>query len=197
VDGIFGIGPLELILIAVLALIVLGPERLPGVMREGAKYMRRMRRMGNELTSQFSEELKMLDEINPRKILNEMTDPDQPEPGENPPAKAAPPTVKAPASPVTKATPQSNGAPGTTPKAPVSSSAAIAKASGMPASPAAASKSASNTPAASPATPEAETNAADDIVANTILPPERTIPAPPPATQDGAESPDAAPESTA
>ncbi len=94
-DGFFGIGILELFVIAILALIVLGPERLPGVMREGAKYIRALRKMTNDFTSQFSDELKALDELNPRKIFNEMTDPNQPEPGEKPKAQPAkPPPAK-------------------------------------------------------------------------------------------------------
>ena len=76
-DGIFGIGPLELVLIAVIALIVLGPERLPTVIREGARYLREIRKLGSELTSQFSDELNMLDDINPRRIINEVLDPIQ------------------------------------------------------------------------------------------------------------------------
>jgi sec-independent protein translocase protein TatB len=97
-DGFFGIGILELFLIAILALIVLGPERLPGVMREGARYIRMLRKMTNEFTSQFSDELQALDELNPRKIFNEMTDPNRPEPGEKPkPQPGKPPAPKTPA----------------------------------------------------------------------------------------------------
>lgn len=126
-DGFFGIGILELFVIAILALIVLGPERLPGVMREGAKYIRALRKMTNEFTSQFSDELKALDELNPRKIFNEMTDPNQPEPGEKPKTQSAkPPAAKTPSSttpakpktatppaakPVGKTGPATNGAP--------------------------------------------------------------------------------------
>ena len=71
-NSIFGIGPLELFFIAIIALVILGPERLPGVIREGMKYYRMLRNMSGDLTSQFSEELKALDEINPQKIMNEM-----------------------------------------------------------------------------------------------------------------------------
>jgi sec-independent protein translocase protein TatB len=98
-DGIFGIGPLELILIAVIALIVLGPERLPSVMREGARYIREIRKLGNELTAQFSDELKVLDEINPRRLINEALDPNQPETNQaKKPAEAAK-TVQQPLAP--------------------------------------------------------------------------------------------------
>jgi len=74
-NSFFGIGLPELILIAILALIVLGPERLPGALRQMAQYFRQFRALTQEVTSQFSEELKMLDEINPAKIMNEVTEP--------------------------------------------------------------------------------------------------------------------------
>jgi sec-independent protein translocase protein TatB len=73
-DNILGIGLPELFFIAVIALIVLGPERLPGTLRQIARYWGYMRNLGRELTSQFSEEFKALEDLNPRKILNEMAD---------------------------------------------------------------------------------------------------------------------------
>lgn len=88
-DGFFGIGFLELVLVAIIALIVMGPERLPGAMREGARYLRQLRKLGQEFSSQFSEELKILDEVNPRRILSEMTDPNRPDPDAKPDAKPA------------------------------------------------------------------------------------------------------------
>ncbi len=72
--NIFGIGMPELFFIAILALIVLGPKRLPGVIREVGKVIRQIRSLTNELTSQFSEELALLDEINPQRILKELID---------------------------------------------------------------------------------------------------------------------------
>lgn len=73
-NGIFGIGIAELFFIAVIALVVLGPERLPSTLRELAKYFRMARNLSGELTSQFSEELKALDDINPQKIIQEVLD---------------------------------------------------------------------------------------------------------------------------
>lgn len=73
-DNILGIGLAELFFIAVIALIVLGPERLPGTLRQIAKYWGYARNLGRELTSQFSEEFKALEDLNPRKILSEMAD---------------------------------------------------------------------------------------------------------------------------
>jgi len=71
-DSFFGIGFLELAFIAILALIVLGPERLPRAMRDVAKLIKQLRDISNEFTSQFSEELKVLDELNPQKIMNDL-----------------------------------------------------------------------------------------------------------------------------
>jgi len=74
-DSFFGIGIFELFLIAVIALVVMGPERLPGAMRTIAGYMRQIRDISNEFTSQFSEEIKMLEELDPRRMVNEVLDP--------------------------------------------------------------------------------------------------------------------------
>ncbi|MEM7126304.1 MAG: hypothetical protein AAF702_08265 [Chloroflexota bacterium] len=76
-DGILGIGPLEIIIVVALALIFLGPERLPGTIREIAKFIRQTRAIGSELTSQFSQELNMLDEFNPKKILEDVVGEDE------------------------------------------------------------------------------------------------------------------------
>ena len=93
-DSFFGIGMFELIMIAVIALLVMGPERLPSAMREMAKYMRQLRNISNEFQSQFSEELKLLDEINPKRILNEVMDPNAPTAAKPPAPKPAPTTPK-------------------------------------------------------------------------------------------------------
>ncbi|MFN3980918.1 MAG: Sec-independent protein translocase protein TatB [Caldilinea sp.] len=77
-DSFFGIGLMELFLIAVIALIVLGPERLPGAMRSVANFMRQIRELSSEFTSQFSEEIKMLEEMDPRRMINEVLDPSKP-----------------------------------------------------------------------------------------------------------------------
>ena len=71
-DSLFGIGLPELFLIAVIALIVLGPQRLPGTIREIAKFIRQVRNLTNEFTSQFGDDFKALDDLNPRKIIINM-----------------------------------------------------------------------------------------------------------------------------
>lgn len=85
-DSFFGIGIFELFLIAVIALVVMGPERLPGAMRTIAGYMRQIRNISSEFTSQFSEEIKMLEELDPRRMVNDVLDP----------TKTPAPTNKAP-----------------------------------------------------------------------------------------------------
>ncbi len=74
-DSFFGIGIFELFLIAVIALVVLGPERLPGAMRTVAGYFRQIREISSEFTSQFSDEIKMLEEMDPRRMINDVLDP--------------------------------------------------------------------------------------------------------------------------
>lgn len=53
----FDIGFLELALIAVLALVVLGPERLPGAARSVGKFVSRARTLARSLQTQLREEM--------------------------------------------------------------------------------------------------------------------------------------------
>ena len=99
-DSFFGIGVMELFVIAVIALVVLGPERLPGAMRSIANFVRQLRSVSNEFSSQFSDEIKMLEEINPRRIANEVLDPVKSVTAK--PAAAAKPAVTAKPAAATK-----------------------------------------------------------------------------------------------
>lgn len=63
----FDVGFSELVVIFVLALIVLGPERLPKVARQVGQWAGAARRMARNFTSQFQEEL---DAIDPRRIMD-------------------------------------------------------------------------------------------------------------------------------
>ncbi|HZP96153.1 MAG TPA: twin-arginine translocase TatA/TatE family subunit [Candidatus Limnocylindria bacterium] len=49
----FGIGPEELLLIALVALLVLGPERMPKLMRDIGKVVGDLRRTSDELRDDF------------------------------------------------------------------------------------------------------------------------------------------------
>ena len=95
-DGFFGIGLPELFMIGVIALIVLGPERLPGTIREVAKFIKQVRAIGSDLMAQFGDEFKDLQDLDPRRIINEMTDPTKPDDKKatvaKPPAKPTTPT---------------------------------------------------------------------------------------------------------
>jgi len=68
-NSFFGLGPMELFLILFIALVVLGPQRLPGTIREVMKYWRYFRNLSGELTSQLGEEFKDLEDLNPQKML--------------------------------------------------------------------------------------------------------------------------------
>ncbi len=94
-NGFFGIGFMELAFIAILALLVLGPERLPGAARETAKFLGQLRAMSSEFTSQFSEELQLLDELNPSKLADEIMKDAVKPPKKVPPTTKAVPATKA------------------------------------------------------------------------------------------------------
>ncbi len=50
-----GIGGLEYLIIGIVALVVVGPERLPGMLRQMGKWVAKMRGMANEFRSSFDE----------------------------------------------------------------------------------------------------------------------------------------------
>lgn len=168
-DSFFGIGLFELVMIAVIALLVLGPERLPGAMREVAKYMRQLRNISSEFQSQFSEELKVLDEINPRRILNEAIDPNAGTSssagnGAKPAATAATPTAAAtaPKSLATKAA-------GTAAAATAATAKTVTPGAGSGAAPPKPLATRPVTP--TPAAPAASPTIINGELDNTILPP--------------------------
>jgi sec-independent protein translocase protein TatB len=54
---VFNIGPMELVVLAVVGLIVLGPDRLPNLARDAARMIRTLREMATGARSQLREEL--------------------------------------------------------------------------------------------------------------------------------------------
>jgi sec-independent protein translocase protein TatB len=68
----FDIGFAELLLLAVIGMVVIGPERLPGVVRTVGKAMGKARRFMTSLQNQIEQEMK-LDELN-KKIMDETRD---------------------------------------------------------------------------------------------------------------------------
>lgn len=61
--NILGMGPAELLLIFVIALIILGPGKLPELARTLGKAMRELRRMSLEVTAEFARELRDVEAI--------------------------------------------------------------------------------------------------------------------------------------
>jgi sec-independent protein translocase protein TatB len=72
---IFDVGPLEFIALAVIALLVLGPDKLPRYAADAARMLRQLRRMANDARAEVTRELgpefqdiKMAD-LNPRTLV--------------------------------------------------------------------------------------------------------------------------------
>jgi Tat protein translocase TatB subunit len=59
----FGVGPEELVLILIIALIVLGPERMPKVARDLGRVVGDLRRTSDQLREEFLNADKLLDKV--------------------------------------------------------------------------------------------------------------------------------------
>ncbi len=99
----FNIGFGEILFIAVLALIFIGPERLPQVLRQLGEYTYQLRQIMTELTQQYEDELRplrdlqdMANNLNPGKLLDvppaSTSDKPTPKPSPPPPAATVPMT---------------------------------------------------------------------------------------------------------
>jgi sec-independent protein translocase protein TatB len=55
-----GIGPLEIALVALIAFIVLGPDRIPEVMRQLGKWTRQLREFTNNITRDYGSDIQQL-----------------------------------------------------------------------------------------------------------------------------------------
>jgi len=72
---VFGIGLGEIIVLMLVALVIFGPERLPGVITDAARMLRQLRTLANdakaELTSELGPELGDLDldSLNPKTFV--------------------------------------------------------------------------------------------------------------------------------
>lgn len=159
-DGFFGIGIQELVLIAIVALVVLGPERLPATLREIAKFIRQARNLTRDFTQQFGDDFKALEDLNPRRILQQaITSLDEeeeakedPKKGKATPAKAT--TTTATSKSAVKPTPAKATTPKTT----------------TPAKPAATTPAKSTTPATTPAKSTDTDQSADQAPATAPVP---------------------------
>ena len=70
----FDIGWSELVVIAVVALIAIGPKELPAVLRTVGAYMGKIRRMASEFQGQFQEAMREAEMADLKKQVDEMTD---------------------------------------------------------------------------------------------------------------------------
>lgn len=74
----FGIGFTELLLIAIIAILFLGPDKLPGALVDMAKFIKGVKRTIGEAKSSLEEEMKIADlkeeALNYKKQLTEATD---------------------------------------------------------------------------------------------------------------------------
>ncbi len=61
--NLFGIGPMELIFVLIIALVVMGPERLPQAAREMAKMMAYIREIYSEIMSTLTKEFGDMEEL--------------------------------------------------------------------------------------------------------------------------------------
>jgi sec-independent protein translocase protein TatB len=86
-DSFFGIGFLELVFIIIFALIFLGPERLPQVLRDVINAIRKVRSMTSEITDQLNQEFGDLADLDPRRqIQKALSDDTKPQKIEKKPA---------------------------------------------------------------------------------------------------------------
>jgi sec-independent protein translocase protein TatB len=58
VNGVFGVGPFEMLVIAVLALIFIGPERLPKVIGQTLRTIRELRQYASGIQDEFRDDFR-------------------------------------------------------------------------------------------------------------------------------------------
>jgi sec-independent protein translocase protein TatB len=162
----FDIGWSELLVIAVVALIAIGPKELPGVLRNVGHWMGKVRRMAADFQSQFQEAMREAEMEDLKKHADDLNS-----------AAAA---LSKPFDPTdyldTPSTATPATAPASTTDAPAAASDAVAASSGADGTPAAA--------AAPPAEP-----AAGDATADALPVTEREAIAPAPGTAPSGERP--------
>ncbi len=116
-DSFFGIGPMELVFILIFALIFLGPERLPQVLREVVIFLRKVRALSDEITSQINQELGDLQELrdlDPRRPLQDTLRSVTQPPESRPPRSGSAPAPSEASSPSAQESPAPPEEPGRT-----------------------------------------------------------------------------------
>jgi len=75
-----GVGWEHLLVLAVVALFVFGPERLPSLARDAGRVLRQLRQMSDDLRDEVGPELAGLRSLDPRRIVERyMLDDDEPD----------------------------------------------------------------------------------------------------------------------
>jgi sec-independent protein translocase protein TatB len=90
----------EILLTSAIALVVLGPEKLPKVARQVGNWMGRARLMARQLSEQLERE------VNAEELLKQQTRSSKPAPALAPPLAAAPPAAIAPPEAASPGTPE-------------------------------------------------------------------------------------------
>jgi sec-independent protein translocase protein TatB len=118
---VFNIGPMELLVLALVGLIVIGPDKLPGLARDAARMLRSLREVATGARSQLRDELgpefadldlrslnprtaiqrallgdEDLSELNPRTALRDAMSDEPPTPPTSPPSPPAQPPGQRP-----------------------------------------------------------------------------------------------------
>jgi Tat protein translocase TatB subunit len=75
------LNPFEILLILAVALLVLGPERMPEVIRAGAKLMRELRAASNTVMRELSEAME--DDPKPNRVSTPVSEPRDKPPGQS------------------------------------------------------------------------------------------------------------------
>ena len=94
--GLGNVGPFEILLLLVVAIVVVGPDRLPKLLQDAARLFRQLRRMANDATSDLRESIGVDDlaSLHPRALAREFfsgeDDDDIPPPGPTPQAGPTP-----------------------------------------------------------------------------------------------------------
>ena len=94
--GLGNVGPFELILLLVVAIVVVGPDRLPKLIQDAGRLLRQFRRMANDATADLRESMGVDDlaGLHPRALAREflsgVDDDDIPPPGPTPQPRLLP-----------------------------------------------------------------------------------------------------------
>src|SRR5829696_7703165 len=70
----FDIGWSELVVIGIVALVVIGPKELPGVLRMIGQWMTKIRRMASEFQGQFNEAMREAEMADLKKQVDQITE---------------------------------------------------------------------------------------------------------------------------